>query len=460
MIMHRWFGEILVGFLAGAVLAAVIVSSQSVRHVVGFLLMVVVMYAFIRYPLGFLCGLFFIRPLLDKFLISVRIVLPGLDLGLGGIVALGLSVGTFLWVLTSPQDTARLAQKIVWLYVVFFLVCVSAWGLSPEKARAVKVLNGYASVLSILVLVLLHVRKESQARRVLQCMQYAPILPLLIGFGAYVTHGGRLAATFTHPNILAFFLLIAMGMLFFQLDQNKALRGASLWQISFLWVLAVSLLLTQTRSGWAAGLLMVGIYVLVFNRRWLIPTVAIIALLAMLPWVQEHLLNVVSVYGDRMSVNEQSSLGWRLSTWSDLIGQAIHRPLFGYGLQADYHMVEEGLAAHNDYLRWFIEAGLIGVLAYFGPYLYVLLHVISHRAQFPRGSILVQLCGFLICFIPAFLLMSVTENLASYITIHWYFWGLIGIYFALQVPQPKPACATVFTKASVAYPPIIKARHL
>jgi hypothetical protein len=33
--------------------------------------------------------------------------------------------------------------------------------------------------------------------------------------------------------------------------------------------------------------------------------------------------------------------------------------------------------------------------------------------------------------------MSVSENLIRYITIHWYVWAIIGIYFGLWMAQKE-----------------------
>lgn len=400
-----------------------------------------VLYAFLRHAVGFLCALLLLRPALDPLLVSVRVSLAGVDIGLGGLVALGLTLATVVYVLASPNTFNRLHEHpIVWMYVTFLFVAVIAWAQMDDKAEGMKVLARLGSVFSILLLVIVHIQDAGQARQLLRAMLYSAIIPIGWGFWTVARHGGRLEGTFEHPNILAFFLLVVIGCVLFQVDRPADDRRASRWRVVALLMLLGALLLTKTRSGWAAALMMSGLYALLFKRAWLLPLIALTMLLAITPLVKQHVLNTMSRYGHRMAVNEQSSLGWRLETWSDLMKRGVQRPFFGYGLNADYRMVREHLGAHNDYLRWFLEAGIVGVVAYFAPYLYLLMHAIRHRQMFPPESLPAKLAGLLICFIPAFLLMSLTENLASYVVIHWYLWALIGMYVVSHTPS-EPAHA-------------------
>ena len=237
--------------------------------------------------------------------------------------------------------------------------------------------------------------------------------------------------TFGHPNILAFFLLIMIGCVFFQVERSGNLVRYSWWRKLALLLLVGTLVLTETRSGWGAFLVMGGLYALLYNRRWMIPGAILVFILACTPIVQRKVLETLSIYGNSVAVSDNSSLGWRINTWKDLIGQAMKRPIFGYGINADFRMTKDGLAAHNDYLRCFIESGIIGVLAYFIPYVYLFGYALKWQSSYERGSPLWKLSGFFLCYIPAFLLMSITENLASYVVVHWCVWGLVGIYLGL-----------------------------
>ena len=108
---------------------------------------------------------------------------------------------------------------------------------------------------------------------------------------------------------------------------------------------------------------------------------------------------------------------------------------FGFGSMGntvylgDYEISREHLGAHNDYLRFFIEAGVAGTLTYFLPYFLLLFHAFKYQ-RFKASMIVNKIAKFFACFMPAILVMSFTENLAGYVVVHWDIWALMGIYLS------------------------------
>lgn len=424
------------------VTAILILNGTPVHYFLGFLFAVVMLAIFIHKPLYFLIGLFFLRSALDNFLATIRFSLGDIDLGLGGLVALALIIGTLFYISIYKDNPNRFKQLIVGLYFVFCLVSIMSFFITLDKVGAVKELVRRFSIFSILLLTMANINSEKKSTQLLKAIIFSAIIPLIVGSVIYIIRGGRFTGTFGHPNILAFYLLIIIGCVLTQVDCPHRHFSLSFSRKLYLGALVAALLLTLTRSAWASCCLMVGIYAFFFNKRLIIPVFCALIGIAFLPIVQERILNTFDVSAGSMAVEEMSSLGWRLNTWYYLFTEAIKRPFIGYGINATAYIGSYPAEAHNDYLRFFVESGIIGVLTYFLPYFYIFIYSVRNYRLFDKDSYLRKLALFFICFIPAFLLMSASENMGRYITVHWYFWGLVGIYFGLICLQRERENAT------------------
>jgi O-antigen ligase len=391
---------------------------------------------------------------LDQFFSSIRLSVGGVDLGLGGAISLYLVSGALLYSLDLKfKDSQRLRLPIIWLYFIFCLVNCAVFFYSDDKPAAAKVLLRLFSIFSILILTALAVESKFTARSLIRAILFSAAIPVGWGFMDYLLYGshlGRFAGTFSHPNILAFYLLIIIGCLMFQLDNDKRLVEVSWKRVSILLILIIVLILTETRSGWGAFLLMTAIYITRFNKRLLFPAFILIIVLAFIPLVQNKITNSFSFYGNEIYVNKESSLGWRIEQWKAIFESAMERPILGHGIQSDFSMGIGTLGAHNDYLKYFAESGITGLIAAYIPYIYLLISSLKRlcRREHDISEASYKLAAFIVCFIPAFLLMSITENLADYVIVHWYLWALIGIYFALDYIHKAGSGAGQMTKES------------
>ncbi len=436
--------------IIGCLFAALIASGFSPLYIVGILFVLILAQIFISHLLYFLFMLLLLRPAIDSILLSIRFSVGGIDIGLGGIVNLFLVLGAIFYILITPHNSNRLKLPIIAFYAMFCFVYSMSLFTSPEVSSAVKILLGYFSVLAILIMVIGNISSEKDAGLLLKAIPLSAIIPIVVGTIDYLFYGGysgefaagRFVATFSHPNVLAFFLLIVIGCLFFQIDNPSPSLQYSFWRIVCILILISILVIAETRSAWMAFVLMGAMYAVFFNRKWIMPGIGMLIVLSFVPLVQQKVLNIFSSYGGQVEINEMSSFGWRLNKWYELLHAGLKKPFLGHGILSPRYLGKDNLDAHNDYIRFFVESGFIGVLAYFLPYFYVLTHAVKNYQSFEKNEVLQKLASFFICFIPAFLLMSISENLAGYVIIHWYFWGLIGIYFRL---------ISIKEKASVQY---------
>ncbi len=437
MNLRKWAGKflnfkIIIAVWISYVLGKWIVIGMPLQYIAGFLAILALSALFFKNPLYFLFVLFLTRSGIDSFLSRLRFGISGVNLGMGGAISLFIIGMTVVYILTSEKSIKLLFHPVTKLNFIFCLISIGSAVISPDKSEAVKALIRNYSILAIFLLTLSVVKNERSAYLTLKAMVWSALPCLVVGIGqyAYKHEWVRFAATLGHPNILAFYLLIVLGMFLFRLNRAETpLKFSLMEKFAFLFLL-VTLLSTGTRSGWLAFGMLIAFYALFYNRRLIVPVILIAILMGSVPMVRNHIGNLFSSYSGSVSINEESSLGWRFEKWKCLLAAAVKRPLTGYGIDAA-RTFGDTLEAHNDYLRFFIESGIFGVIFYFAPYFYVLRHSWKNRACYAQNSCLKKLSGFFIVFIPSFLIMSFSENLAGYVIIHWYLWAIMGIYFGL-----------------------------
>jgi O-antigen ligase len=418
-------------FFLSVAIAGIILLGLPVNYYAGLFVVFFLLVLFLSKPLYFVLLLFFIRALLDNYLVAIRFTIAGIDIGLGGLFSLFLISGAVLYILIHAQNWARLKQGVAVMYFLYLLMSVGSALMTQDTTAAIRELIPRLSIFAVFIVVLLAVEDENQARLVLKTIVISAFFPVIYGFIQYAGTLDRLQGTFAHPNIMAFYLLIVLGCVVTQVHARESERGSFLSVFYFL-LLLTALLLTLTRSSWIAFSLMGGVYVLFFKRKWFFPALILLILIVSVPIVKERLSDLFLAREGAYIVNKKSSLGWRLNVWNELWTIAVKKPFFGHGINASKMTTSYPTEAHNDFLRFFLESGVLGVVLYFGAYIYPLFHAVKRYASFESDSRLKRLAIFLICFVPAFFLMSISENLARYTTVHWYIMGILAVYFALN----------------------------
>lgn len=281
-----------------------------------------------------------------------------------------------------------------------------------------------AAVVAMLLVLEAILLDRRRIRHLLTAVYLSALLPLAMAVlqarqGAGFQAGGfsRMVGTFLHPNPFAIYLslLIVMGVALL-----PHLTGGVRWGLVVLLLgCGWSLLLTYTRAGWIAtvvGLLVVGM----LQNRALIAYVMIGVMVAVVA--------TPSVTGRFSDVGQQrhvsgtpaNSLVWRFEYWGEALSLAREYPLTGIGLKMTQAQTDEAKAPHNDFIRAFVETGVVGLAAYLG-----LLTAFARTARqslsrarpgFERG-LAVGFVGSLV----AFVLLSAVSNVISQVVILWYF---------------------------------------
>jgi putative inorganic carbon (HCO3(-)) transporter len=188
-------------------------------------------------------------------------------------------------------------------------------------------------------------------------------------------------------------------------------------------ILALSsgfLLLTYTLTalvGTIIGLVVVGL--IQSKRLLLILAVLCVASLIAVPRLADRVSGVagISSQGQSTTVN---SLDWRLNYWTTVLPLANENPVTGVGLGVTQYLTAAQDQPHNDYLRAYVETGLIGLGAFLAM-LFTMVGVgrravrVSRPGTFERGVG----AGFLGCAV-AYAAASLAANIVSNVVILWY----------------------------------------
>ncbi len=183
----------------------------------------------------------------------------------------------------------------------------------------------------------------------------------------------------------------------------------------------VFLALTYTRSAIVAtviGLVVVGI----FQSKRLIGSIVVAGICALLliPQLGTRFTELTETR-DPFERNAGNSLLWRINYWTEVLPLANTNPVTGIGLIQTQFSTDDAKQPHNDFIRAYVEMGLIGFVAYLaaiGAFLQLGRRAIkvTDPATFDRGVAV----GFFGCAV-AFAAVSLVANVISNVVILWYF---------------------------------------
>ncbi|SNS73251.1 O-antigen ligase [Noviherbaspirillum humi] len=393
------------------------------------------------------------RSALDIVLEATRTAGSGQGAGLGALINLCIILLAFALVFEKPAAFPR-KMAIAWL--AFFAAAIHGILLSPEKADAIRFYLTWLSNFAVFISAFYLVRESADFRYCALLVVLSSILPALYGLyetGAnlgLLSGGYRIKSTFTHANIFAFYLMLVQFIGFYYLKSGTVRMPVMLRMAlgAYLLLLFGLLMLTQTRSAWIAVVVVFACYAAVFERRYLIYLGLAFVASFFIPVVQERLLDILSdsEVGPQVKLN---SFAWRVALWESALGwMDPGRYLLGYGLGAfrdnvlDFFPLSAGFKwdAHNVYVQWFFETGLLGVAAY----LWLQVRMLGYSFQLRKVDRLAAF--FITATVVSYLMVSFSDNMMFYLVVNWYYWFLIGAGCALLLrgaakaaAEPRPA---------------------
>ncbi|MNR97103.1 O-Antigen ligase [compost metagenome] len=383
----------------------------------------------------------------DVVLESTRFSIGGYTTGLGGVINLCVILLACMLVIERPQ---QLPKKMTLAWVPFMLAALFGVLISPEKGDAIRTYLTLLSYFAMFVSAFYFVRNTQDFRYCVRLVLWSSVLPALYALVDVALHGAaggpegfRLQSTFTHPNIFAFYLTLMIPLALFTLkDKVAPLSGGMRVALTlyFFYLLAL-LVLTQTRSAWLACLFVFVAYALLFEKRYLLYLMCLPVVALLVPEIRDRLLDLGSG-NEAVGYAKLNSFAWRLSIWeSALQWMRPSNYLYGYGVEAFRHFSQTffpaankmNWGAHNVYVQWFFDAGVLGLCAY----LFLYGRMIMTLKGLVRTD---KLAAFItIAIVLVYLVVSSSDNMFGYLVFNWYFWFVIGAGCALAtISAPVP----------------------
>lgn len=373
------------------------------------------------------------RALLDPVLETTRLGQGGLGLGAG----FNLFVILFTVILVFKNARGLKGNALTGRWALFLFFCAASVLYSPFPMKSARFLFALASYLCMAVLPFLFEPEKNDKRFWIKILLAATFLPAMFanldmvrGGRTYEDAGARILGTFMHPNILAFYLVFSIALVFYVLRSGQFRLGGVKRAALFLYLanLVVLLLATKTRNAWISCWMMFFIYGLIKERKFLVFALLAVACAMALPQVASRASDLSGSSSVRTN-----SFAWRVELWKSSLPWIRERFFFGYGL-ATFHDLSRnffalervtGADAHNTYVQILFETGIAGLLSYAAIYWGVL------RAFFARvwGGVkpLAREYAIAAAYLVTYLLSSVADNMFYYLTLNWYVWFFIGV---------------------------------
>lgn len=374
--------------------------------------------------------------------------------GLGGAVNLAMIALVFALVVREPKRVPPSAW-LIWL--PFVAVQLMGLAYAPDFLPAFRLVLGQFATMTVFIAAFYVVEDWASLDRLFKVI-VASSVPVavytLVGMArgnAYSSLDGlgggtsRYAGPFGHPNILAFYVVLTIGILLYVWKRVRSKAGwfVKCGVLAYMALLLILLFATKTRSAWLSALFLFFIYGLFVERRFLI-YLAVVPMLAMLvPEVRDRVLDLgqgnVVAQGARLN-----SFAWRKLIWSDALGwMSVSRYLLGYGngsflyLSTTFFSQAGGIprGAHNVLVQQFFEMGLLGLSSYLWMFWRSFRTVI--RVRRADTLLTVIACGLIL----SYLIISSSDNMLTYLVFNWYFWFMVGAVcsVAYKLPVGLPA---------------------
>jgi O-antigen ligase len=460
---------LVVGLLAG---------TQPFLPVLAFVAVAAVVFFFARFEQGVL-GLLILRSSLDVFSAQQ----------LPAAFALGLDALTLLYVTVMLLTGQKVRTDGFWWFFASWVLLQGLWvillplgGLGLDGSVLSDSIREWVRIFSWLMVYLLVMQLKDRIppKKVVYALFWALILPIALALlqmfvpsvlppmfapaagdfsGSGAEGSSRIRGTLGHPNTFVTFILMFMGLTYWRLKQSK-----QRWP----WLLLLGVLAffyVSTKS--LFGLMMLGTFIVVLIAPRLSPInliggillfVIVIGLFGSTEFGQERLGSIAETpLGNPdidiwrailLSKGDGNSFNWRIAQWADLLGKWQLHPILGYGLGISGYVSDNGLYAHNDYVRALVEGGIVGLvifLLFLGAQAVYLVRLFQQASP---GSGQRELCLVLLAIILAIPVGMITENIWSHTTLFFYWWTLFSVA-GWNWNEPQSEKKSVLAKSQV-----------
>ena len=391
------------------------------------------------------------------FVASILVVRASLDavkLSSGGtgatdpaaLVSLAFLAAGTIWYLGQEAHDRPPPSPLVAPLAIFTIIgafsTIAATNPGPGIVDTFKL----ATVVLIVLVLNELLRDEHTFRLILYAVFLSAAIPVAVGALQFLAGSGlhysggfaRVHGTFNHPNPYAIYLttLLIMGAAIFRYVRDRVRVPLAL----LLLACGVMLVLTYTRSAWiatVAGLLVVG--GLQGKKAIMIVGLAAVAVALFVPSVAARFSDLDET--STATGQAGNSLVWRFEYWQQAI-DLNHNPLLGIGLSAVRIEGSEEKAPHNDFIRVYVETGVLGLAAYLwflARSAGITIRALGETEPGPYRGIVIGFAGVF----AAFCILSLVSNVITQLAILWY----VAALATLAVVAPRLAPKTITVRA-------------
>lgn len=398
-----------------------------------------------------------LRPALDPILDKTKIG----GFGVGGVLN---AMIILIALLAFFNKEFNLRPFVLKLWAPFLFLLLLAVGYAPEFVPALKIYISLLSNAAMFVLAMFLVKNHKDYGYWMRIVLLSSLIPVVYGFvdyaaggTVYADAGKRVASTFSHPNILAFYSMLMISLSFYFIKSNESYISPAIKRLLPLYILAMIalLLFTKTRSAWAACFVFFVLYGLLYERKYLLLVIAAPFAALLIPEMRDRIIDLAQG-NEVVTYGTLNSYAWRKYIWESGLGWM--RPshyLQGYGLEAFMHYSldffplagGEQRGAHSVYVQLFFDIGTLGLLSFVWLYASLAFHL----TKFYKENKLMIFSAVLL--IGQYAMIAYSDNMLSYLAFNWYFWFVLGATYSV-------AFNTKQEKADIAHTKVVATRNV
>jgi O-antigen ligase len=395
------------------------------------------------FKLGFL-AIIFLRPFLDLSVNNIIFTFGILQVNVLSLLGMVMIILALLFVVFIGSDW-RFLKKMPSFYawmLFLFLGLLSIFN-SFYPAESLKEILRFISIFSAFIFGALLLPKAKDMTLLIKVIIFSALAPAILAFFQLINKTGlpendiyRVFGSMTHPNMLAFYLLLSITLsVFLVLNLKKTRLEVYLYSLLSLFYIFI-LFFTYTRGAYLALIMIFAVVGFAKFKKFLL-----VAFLAML-FVYAIFTPLQSRFNSIFQADPYGSVAWRFSLWRDGLSYFQERPLTGYGVGT----AEKVVAArrdfrlgspdpHNDYLRVALDGGYPFLFSYIILIfsLFASLFWAYWQENRPR---LRNFFVFFLAFGLAVFMMSSGDNILNDTALQWQMWALTGS--ALACSRLKP----------------------
>jgi putative inorganic carbon (HCO3(-)) transporter len=364
--------------------------------------------------------------------------------GIGFGAVLNLLMLLLLLALTI-SNKFKLPMVVLKMWSLFLVIGLISITISPDKITSLRSFFSVFTYFAVFVIPFHFVTSKAAYVACIKVILYSSFIPILfvandliVPEASTTKDGFRLFSTFTHPNIFAFYMVVIGSLSLYILKSSIFVSDRRLKQIASIVLFAslLCLLGTKTRSAWLAMVVVVAVYAVFSEKKYLLYLAAFACIAMTIPNIQDRVLDVFTSGGNDVNValaqeGSLNSYAWRKLVWISSWGHIQASPFFGHGYAMfsyyflDFFVLESSSAAeaHNAYVQIAFDMGFLGLLGYL-----LLLGQMFKKCwvvlRNDKGNSVVLGLFIAFCFV------NYSDNMLFYLSFNWYFWFFFGAFFA------------------------------